>query len=554
MKNCSLLLFMILSISLFIQPSTFEAEEAPVYMSTTVDTVFYSSPAGTETRAGVPIPAGTTILFISNEEEETKVEWEGQAGFIETAHLVQQDTSSPLPEQNALAATPEPPLTSGAYFRLMSDAELFEKKDGKMVKAGRLLSGEAWKKKGVENGYVSFIFGNGTAYVKESEISYLASATLAGGVQSGKAYRNKVQVRKTAGLLYSKNGKLTTMARIVPGVMFETRAAYGDYYIISIGGRSAYLHKSDAALYTGNYVDPYKIITYSQMVKDLKELIQWHPDIASLETIGKSVDGRDLYALKLGTGKEEVLINASHHAREHITTNVVMEMADQYAHLYKTNGKMNGYAVQSILKKTSLYFVPMVNPDGVSLVQLGANSAKNKASVLKINGGSANFSAWKANVRGVDLNRQYPATWSTICCNPGKPSSQNYKGPKVLSEPEAKAMYDFTLKHSFKTSASYHSSGQIIFWHFHQSGSRKTRDYALAKKVSAKTGYSLVAPRSNPSGGGFNDWFIQNEKKPGFTIEVSPYVGNRPVPLVYFSSIWKQNNTIGLMLANETIK
>ncbi|OMP66726.1 hypothetical protein BTO28_11715 [Domibacillus epiphyticus] len=290
------------------------------------------------------------------------------------------------------------------------------------------------------------------------------------------------------------------------------------------------------------------------MVKDLKELVLWHPDIASLETIGKSVDGRDLYALKLGTGKEEILINASHHAREYITTNVVMEMADQYAHLYKTNGKMNGAAVQSILKKTTIYFVPMVNPDGVSLVQLGANSAKNKASVIKMNGGKTNFSAWKSNVRGVDLNRQYPANWPKICCDPGKPSPQNFKGPKPLSEPEAKAMYNFTLNHSFKASASYHSSGQIIFWHFHQSGARKTRDYNVARKISRKTGYSLVAPRSNPSGGGFTDWFIQSEKKPGLTIEVSPYVGNRPVPIIYFSTIWKQNNSVGLLLANETIK
>lgn len=517
---------------------------AASYTLTTADTHIYTPPSGGKAAVLTPIPANTNVRVISVEEKRIRITWQGVNGFIAREYLSGGDTS---------VVNPDTPASDG-YFQLAIDAELFKKQNGEMVKTGRLLTGEIWKKTGTENGYIAFVFGHTTGYVKESAVTFLTEAVLAGGVQPGGTYKNRAITRKTTDLLYSKNGTLTSMGRLQSGILFETRAAYRDYYIIDIGGRTAYVRKSDVTLYTGNYVNPFKAITYSQMEKDLKELVLWHPDITSLETIGKSVDGRDLYALKLGTGKEEVLINASHHAREHMTTNVVMEMADQYAHLFKTNGQMNGYSVQNILKKTSIYFVPMVNPDGVSLVQLGAGSAKNKAAVLKLNGGKTNFSAWKANVRGVDLNRQYPAAWSTICCDPGKPAPQNYKGPKSLSEPEAKALYDFTLAHSFKTSAAYHSSGQIIYWHFHQSSALQTRDYAIAKKVSSKTGYSLVAPRSNSSGGGYTDWFIQAEQKPGLTIEVAPYVGNRPVPLVYFSSIWKQNNSIGLLLANENIR
>ncbi|WP_018394687.1 M14 family metallocarboxypeptidase [Bacillus sp. 37MA] len=517
---------------------------AASYMLTIADTNIYTPPSGGQDAILTPIPANTNVRVVSIEEKRIRITWQGVNGFIAREFLSGGDVSVVRPETPA----------SGDYFQLAVDAELFKKQNGELVKIGRLLTGEVWEKNSTENGYVAFTFGNTTGYVKETDVIFLNEAVLAGGVQPGGTYKNRAMTRKTTDLLYSKNGILTSMARLQSGVLFETLATYRDYYIIDIGGRTAYVRKSDVTLYTGNYVNPFKTITYSQMEKDLKELVLWHPDIASLETIGKSVDGRDLYALKLGTGKEEVMVNASHHAREHITTNVIMEMADQYAYLFKTNGEMNGYSVQNILKKSSIYFVPMVNPDGVSLVQLGAGSAINKASVVKINGGKTNFSAWKANVRGVDLNRQYPAAWSTICCDPGKPSSQNYKGPKALSEPEAKAMYDFTLAHSFKASAAYHSSGQIIYWHFHQSGAQKTRDYAIAKKVSSKTGYSLVAPQSNPSGGGYTDWFIQSEQKPGLTIEVSPYVGNQPVPLVYFSSIWKQNNSIGLLLANKNIK
>lgn len=553
MKNIYRILFLMLFIFLSISPFSFHAEERTTLMQTTANTIFYTSPHGTQTRTGIPIPQGATVILLETAGQETKVEWEGQAGFIENAYLLEKNSSQ---ADSALSSLParSSNVEMNSYFQLLKDAEIYQKRNGQMIKSGRMLTGEVWKKKSSENGYISFIFGNGTAYVKEVDTVSLSSASLPSGVEQGQTYSRDILIQKTASLLYMKNGQLSTMARLVPGTKVKARATFNDFYIINIGGRSAYVRKTDAISYTGNYVDPFKTITYQQMVQDLKELTLWHPDIASLQIIGKSVDGRDLYALKLGTGKEELMISASHHAREHITTNVVMEIADQYAHLSQTNGTLNNYKVKSILQRTSIYFVPMVNPDGVSLVQLGAGSAKNKAAVLKLNRGSTNFSAWKANIRGVDLNRQYPANWNNICCDPGKPSSQNYKGPKPLSEPEAKAMYDFTLKHSFKASAAYHSSGQIIYWHFHQSGARKSRDLSVARRVSQKTGYSLVAPQPNPSGGGYTDWFIQNEQKPGLTIEVSPYVGNRPVPLIYFSSIWKQNNSVGLMLANETIQ
>lgn len=93
-------------------------------------------------------------------------------------------------------------------------------------------------------------------------------------------------------------------------------------------------------------------------------------------------------------------------------------------------------------------------------------------------------------------------------------------------------------------------SGQIIYWHFHQSKEQAQRDYRLALMLSKKTKYSLVKPEKNPSGGGYKDWFVIQFKRPGFTIEVAPYVGECPVPLKYFPSIWSKNNSIPIMLAN----
>jgi g-D-glutamyl-meso-diaminopimelate peptidase len=298
-------------------------------------------------------------------------------------------------------------------------------------------------------------------------------------------------------------------------------------------------------------VNPKQTYTYEQMQKDIMRLQTFYPQLIQTQVIGHSVEGRNIYAVKLGRGPREIFMNASHHAREHITTNLLMEMLDTYAFAYSNRSKVDNYDVEKILNKTTIWFVPMVNPDGVTLVQKGYKAVKNAKLVLKINKGSTDFSAWKANIRGVDLNRQYDADWKHICCDPGKPAPQNYRGPYPFSEPETQAMRDFTLAHHFQIAISYHSSGEIIYWHFHQSGERQKRDYRLASMLAKRTHYSLVKPKKNPSGGGYTDWFISRFKRPAFTPEVSKYAGKRPVPLSYFPSIWEKNQGIGLMMANE---
>jgi g-D-glutamyl-meso-diaminopimelate peptidase len=385
----------------------------------------------------------------------------------------------------------------------------------------------------------------------KSETEPVLNGSLPNGVVKGSTFTNRLISLNVTNFYYSNNGRLQSMARIEKKIEVQALETYRDYYIIEIAGRRAYVKKSDVNRYTGNFVDPRRTYTYEQMIRDLKDIRLWYADITEIQIIGKSVDGRNLYALKLGTGKNEIFINGSHHAREHMTTNVLMEMIDAYAFHYLRNKTLDGYNVRQILSETSIWFVPMVNPDGVTLVQRGYKSANNPSYVLKLNGNKSDFSAWKANIRGVDLNRQYPADWANICCDPGKPGPQNYKGTRPLSEPEAKAVADFTLAHNFKTALAYHSSGQILYWHFNQGYSALQRDKALALKISAKTGYSLVPAMRNPSGGGFTDWFIQNERRPGFTPEISPYVGAKPVPISYFDSIWKKNYSIGVMMAKE---
>ncbi|MCV9884747.1 M14 family metallocarboxypeptidase [Metabacillus halosaccharovorans] len=393
-------------------------------------------------------------------------------------------------------------------------------------------------------------YGTGVGYVRKN-YTIPSSKKIVNTSTNVKNSKTFFKAKVNSAVYHNDNGSLVSFASINANETYPIVSDYGSWYKVKLSGREGYIKKNTVTILRKDLVDPIQVYSYKEMEQDIISLAAMYPSIIQTKTIGKSVDGRNIYALKLGTGSTEILVNGSHHAREHITTNLVMEMIDEYAQGYYSNLSVDGYNVNQILKNTSIWFVPMVNPDGVTLVQEGHKSAKNPSYVLSINGGNKDFSAWKANVRGVDLNRQYPADWNNICCNPGKPGPQNYKGTKPLSEPEAKAMYNFTLDNSFKTSISYHTSGEIIYWNFHQKGSDYNRDYKLAQKLSKKTGYSLVPPKSNPSGGGFNDWFLISQKQPGFTPELSPYVGPRPVPIKNFGDIWKENNSVGLMMAYE---
>lgn len=303
-------------------------------------------------------------------------------------------------------------------------------------------------------------------------------------------------------------------------------------------------------------VNPNQFYTYDEMITDMKELAAHYPGLISYKEIGRSEYNRPIYAIKLGKGNANVFVNSSHHAREWITTNLSMDMIDEYATAYTNGDYLGKYNVRDILNKTTMWFVPMVNPDGVTLQQYGLSKfpSADHWKLINMNEGSTDFKRWKANARGVDLNRQYDADWANIKNNTGKPSWSNYKGTAPVNQKESKAIVNFTNQINPEMAVAYHSSGEILYWNFHQTGSWYDRDHAYAKAIGNMTGYRLIYPGSNPSGGGFTDWFIIKYKRPGFTPELGNYAGNTHVPVSEYPAIWSQNKYVGLYVAQEGYK
>ncbi|MBU3127262.1 M14 family metallopeptidase [Clostridium tagluense] len=283
--------------------------------------------------------------------------------------------------------------------------------------------------------------------------------------------------------------------------------------------------------------------TYDIMKKDLEGLKARYPFI-EVASAGKSELGKELYYVKLGNGPNKVFYNGSHHAIEWITTVLLMKFIENFSKAYATGQNLEGYNVQDIWNKSSIYVMPMVNPDGVDLVLNGLDRSNPYYNdLIKWNNGSTDFSkTWSANIRGVDLNHNYDALWleskeAEKSYGVYGPGPTRYSGTSPESESESKALADFTRKNNFRLVIAYHSQGEVIYWDFENLASPEARK--IGEIFSKLSGYELAETYGITSFAGYKDWFIDKYRKPGYTIEVG--LGENPLPISQFNKIYKDN-------------
>lgn len=227
---------------------------------------------------------------------------------------------------------------------------------------------------------------------------------------------------------------------------------------------------------------------------------------------GKSAEGRELFAFFTGRHeKPEGISQYAIHGREYVTALLALE------HLKRG------------VPRGGVWILPLVNPDGALLSEIGLSSVseRRRKFLLSLNGGSFDFSQWKANAEGVDLNVNFDARWGTGIQNVRSPAPENYIGKAPFSAPESRALKQFTEEISPDFTVSFHTKGEEIYWKFHQPPLRASRDKRLAKLLSAATGYPLREAKG--SAGGYKDWCIEKRGIPAFTIEAGR--GEFPHPL-----------------------
>ena len=235
--------------------------------------------------------------------------------------------------------------------------------------------------------------------------------------------------------------------------------------------------------------------------------------------IGKTERGKDIYYLLVEKSSYPTLIcQYSIHAREYITTYLALLQIKEFI----KSGKAG-----------RVYFIPMVNVDGVEICLNGKP-------------------LYKANARGVDLNVNFNARWGTGKQNKRTRGDQNYIGAYPFSESETKALRDFTLSVKPDMTLSYHSKGEEIYYEFFQDKERKKSDYRLAKIVADKTGYAVKG--TPDSAGGYKDWCIEKLLIPSLTIEVGSDKLSHPIGERHASSIFKKNKGVLALLTKEFLE
>jgi len=261
-----------------------------------------------------------------------------------------------------------------------------------------------------------------------------------------------------------------------------------------------------------------------------------------LSEFGRSVMGRPLLYICAGSGGRRVFYSASHHANEWITTPVLLKFMSELFEKSKTGGRIGAYDAADLLRRQTLCFAPLINPDGVDLVLGKISSGKyyNTAKNIAANYPSISFpSGWKANIEGTDLNLQYPAGWEKakqIKFAQGftSPAPRDFVGTAPLVAPESRALANFTRSISPNIILALHTQGKEIYWKYDDFEPKGAHDLGL--KMAEVSGYTLSETPPLSDNAGFKDWFIQEYNRPGYTVEMG--TGINPLPLEQFNTIY----------------
>jgi len=303
-------------------------------------------------------------------------------------------------------------------------------------------------------------------------------------------------------------------------------------------------------------VNPFQEYSYEEMMNDAKDLQEMYPDLIRFHSIGKSVEGRELLLIELGNGARKVFVDGAIHASEYISTSYLMYMVDQYAYAYKTSGTFNGFDLSELLNGVTYCIVPMVNPDGTNLVQNGPDSALDSNAVSRIaknDSGFVNYSCWKANINGVDLNRNFDNNWYVIRAATS-PSSKLFKGYYPVSEPETKAIINYINTNMCWAFVSFHTQGEGIYGWDDKNVDCYPQLTSMVSRIISSSGFKKLTDTSETNYGTFAGFARETYIKPTITIELCRYISDYPYPNEDFSSVWQPAQNICLIVADEVMK
>ncbi len=256
--------------------------------------------------------------------------------------------------------------------------------------------------------------------------------------------------------------------------------------------------------------------------------------------IGQSVLERDIWALRLGNGRERVLYAAAVHGQEWITALLVLRLCEEMCEALRLGRSLAGLDLRRAMADRSLLMVPLVNPDGVDIARYGADAAgryrPTVAALMHSDG-----RGWQANARGVDINHNFNAGWEKLQEMERKkcifgPAPTQWGGAAPHSEPETRALVRLCEQQDLRYAIALHTQGEEIYWRYGDATPPQAR--MMADVLATLSGYTVADPEGLASHGGFKDWFIQHYRRPAFTVECGK--GKNPLPVEDMEGIYRQ--------------
>lgn len=307
-------------------------------------------------------------------------------------------------------------------------------------------------------------------------------------------------------------------------------------------------------------------------------LTERYPDILSLQIISRSIDLKPIYVLRLTADVAETMaredinvyrkhyfVEAGTHAREIVNPSIVMKQIEDYCKDYYDDRHIETFNVYEMLQRSVIHFIPLVNPDGYDLVLSGPESVKTyvgQKTLERIE--DTNYRKFKANLAGVDINRNYPLEyfdlesreWTKVVENnsntmtSAEPSGEFYSGPHSGSEYETRAVMHYVLNYDFRNFLSYHSRGNVIIassdWFGADYSERESKLVMIASDV---TGYDILEGYDENGSGYFSDYAAAQTLKPTVTVETT--IAELPTEQRYFTEAYNRTYLLPLYFVEE---
>jgi carboxypeptidase T len=288
-----------------------------------------------------------------------------------------------------------------------------------------------------------------------------------------------------------------------------------------------------------------KFHNYQETIDAMKSYQRSASEIVSYEIIGKSREGKEIPALRISTGlstssnKPGILFVGTHHAREHVSTEVPLMLAEHLVSEYQKGNK----DIIKLLEGREVHIVPMLNPDGVEYDIVSGSYAGWRKNRVKNKDGTY----------GVDLNRNYGFKWGQTGAS-GEPNSETYYGSEPFSEPETQAVKKFIETHeNINVMLSFHTYSELILypWGHTYESIADQKDLKVFETMATKMAtYNNYKPQPSSDlylvSGEATDWAYGEHKIFGFTFELDPkfafgiggfYPGQEKIPGIFAKNL-----------------